>query len=295
MGELAKSFDYNQIEDKDVRGKLVYFSGQLRKEREAASANVIAQGKLLHEANELLADHRDGLFQRWLDDEFDMSKSTAYRMMSAYRIFDGCPTVGQLEVSAMYALASDQCPENATKEALKLANRGERISQKRAKQLIAKYTVEAEDVEEIPQPEPEPEPEPVISGEALEALRRAKIEPTEAELKALAEYDETSQVWLAQSAAKGVQKLSQAVETGHVPELWEELAVVHRDAVKKLNEINRVFSKMAEDEERGGHIQHVITRIVADIRQLKATIGQATPVGEKGGKIVTKADEQRGK
>jgi uncharacterized protein YydD (DUF2326 family) len=137
------------------------------------------------------------------------------------------------------------------------------------------------------------EPEPVISGEALEALRRAKIEPKPTELRALSEYDETSQVLLAQSAAKGVQKLSEAVESGHVPELWEELAVVHRDAVRKLNEINREFHKLAEDEERGSYILHVITRIVADIKQLKATIGQATPVGEKGGRIVTKADEQR--
>jgi glutamate synthase domain-containing protein 3 len=59
--------------------------------------------------------------------------------MAAFNVFGNCATVAQMEDGAMYALAQKETPEKALKEVLKLAEKGEQITQKKAKEIIKKH------------------------------------------------------------------------------------------------------------------------------------------------------------
>ena len=116
-------------------------------------------------AQEVMANQKNGVFLSWLDLECDYSKSTAYRFISAARVFGNIITsqFGTLSDSAMYLLAANNCPHPATEEALKLSKQGKPVTHKIAKQLIANSTQPA-DSRQIAEPTLEPieEPEPEL-------------------------------------------------------------------------------------------------------------------------------------
>lgn len=130
-GLTNPKFDYDSI-DKQEAAKLRYYEGELTKSRKRVAAEIIEHGKILCGAQEVLSNHGDGVFRLWLE-SVGISKGSAYNAMAASRAFKDCPNLDNLEVSAMYELASN---EDAKKRALKLADKGIRITHGMAKAIL---------------------------------------------------------------------------------------------------------------------------------------------------------------
>ncbi len=131
-------FNYTLIE-KDQAAKLRYCAGEIQKQKASVAVSIMAIGEMLTDAQEQLANYHNGTFQKWIESECGFSKATAYNYMAAFRVFKSCPTVGQLEDGAMYALAQKETPAKALTEVLKLTEKGVKITQKQAKQIIEKH------------------------------------------------------------------------------------------------------------------------------------------------------------
>lgn len=110
--------------------------------------NMLEVGCRLTAIHKLLAGSgREGQFRPWLKERIGMSHQTAYNAINAYATFGGekCkPVLHFLDLKATYLLSAESCPEKATKEAIRRAKKGERITSKLAKELRGKHTPTAE-------------------------------------------------------------------------------------------------------------------------------------------------------
>ncbi len=165
--ELIESveFSYDLVE-KDQAEKLRYCAKEFQKYRDAFAVSVMGIGATLAIAQETLANNGNGMFLKFVE-KCGFSKSSAYRILDAYRVFANVPTVGRIEDSAMYALSHKDTPEKALKEVLVLAEKGVQVTQKQAKAVIKKHappkgssggsggaTKKSNSVPEPPKPEP---------------------------------------------------------------------------------------------------------------------------------------------
>lgn len=134
-----------QIPDKQQR--LVVLAEDTRTRMKRTALDLYHIGANLLEAQELL---EYGEFLPWIQTEFGMSKSSAYRFMDVARTFkDKLPNLGNLTIaaSALYQLASPDTPKEAREEALELAFAGERITNAKAVELIKKHTSVTQETE----------------------------------------------------------------------------------------------------------------------------------------------------
>ena len=125
-------FDYAQVSEDD-KAKLIYFEGQLFKSRKRVADEIIKHGEILHGVQQVLANYSNGVFCEWLE-ATGTSSSSAYRAIDSYQSFNGFSQLGNLEVSAMYALTKN---DGARKKAMRLADKGVKVTHAMAKQLIA--------------------------------------------------------------------------------------------------------------------------------------------------------------
>ncbi len=94
-----------------------------------------------------LANHGDGTFGKWCVERCQITRATALNYMRVTEVFGSqkqlnCKSLLQsFTAEALYYLSRDTTPEEATRDALKLAKKGERITLAVAKELAAKYTV----------------------------------------------------------------------------------------------------------------------------------------------------------
>lgn len=117
---------------------------------------------------------------------------------------------------------------------------------------------------------------PQVAESAIELL--AKLKPTDEQLTALAQYEEESQIELAESVASGIQSLDRAVETGEVPEETAQQVMErvnkeiesHCRAVKKLAGSCPEDPWMVKDGLRSNAIGH-IDRYGKQLRLSKCT------------------------
>lgn len=156
---IEAGFTYADL-DTDTAGKLRCLANEINRLKEKLAGSALAIGERLVIAQEQLAKHSGGRFLQFIEFECGYSKSTAYNYMAAFKVFGSLPTVGRLEDSAMYALAQNGTPENALKEVLKLTDKGVKVTQKQAKEIIKKHT-EPKDEQEVEEEEVEEEPEVV--------------------------------------------------------------------------------------------------------------------------------------
>lgn len=192
--ELVEAeFSYTLLE-KDNAAKLRYCAGEIQKLKVTVATSIMEIGKMLTVAQEELANYHKGLFVKWIESECGFSKSSAYNYMAAFHVFGNCATVAQLEDAAMYALVQKDVPEKALKEALKLADKGIKITQKQAKDLIKKHKElesEQEEDEEKIEDEPEIEEEPTVEetceadNKAIESFCRAMVKQFEQDVPRL--------------------------------------------------------------------------------------------------------------
>lgn len=193
--ELIESveFSYDLVE-KDQAEKLRYCAKEFQKYRDAFAVSVMGIGATLAIAQETLANNGNGMFLKFVE-KCGFSKSSAYRILDAYRVFANVPTVGRIEDSAMYALSHKDTPEKALKEVLVLAEKGVQVTQKQAKAIIQKHKElepvqdepEQEEAEEEPEVEEEPTIEEICEGDnkAIESFCRAIVKQFEKDVPKL--------------------------------------------------------------------------------------------------------------
>lgn len=132
------TFDYSQVTAEE-KAELIYYEGQISQIRERVATDILLLGKQFHGAQQTLANHGDGTFGAYIDSQ-GITRRSAYRAIEAFNAFGDCATVAQIETSAMYALASN---DKAKKQALKLVDKGVKVTQAMAKELIEKATPKA--------------------------------------------------------------------------------------------------------------------------------------------------------
>jgi len=189
-GLITVGFDYGSL-DKDVRGKLINLAGQIsRGKGEYLKASMVI-GEAISEAHGLLPE---GKFSAWVEDQ-GFSRQSAYNYKNAWEKFGSCKTVLHMSQDAMYALAGDSVPPQAVKEAIRLADRGEKVTKKVAKQILLKFAANGHarsgDDDQPSSGDREPptvakkEPEaPELFSDAFELLRRLTLKLDEINNKA---------------------------------------------------------------------------------------------------------------
>jgi len=131
-------FNYEQIEDKEVRGKLIYGEGQVAKLKASVANSVLALGEQLCEIRDVVAKQHSRIFLEWVE-SCGIGRSSAYRYMAAWEKFGKLPNLGSFEDSAMYLLSQENTPSEAFDEAQGLAKRGVQVTLTIAKELADKY------------------------------------------------------------------------------------------------------------------------------------------------------------
>ena len=131
-------FNYDQIEDKEVRGKLIYGEGQVAKLKASVANSVLALGEQLCEIRDVVAKQHSRIFLEWVE-SCGIGRSSAYRYMAAWEKFGKLPNLGSFEDSAMYLLSQENTPPEAFDEAQGLAKRGVQVTLTIAKELADKY------------------------------------------------------------------------------------------------------------------------------------------------------------
>ncbi len=129
--------------------RLAVLAEDTRTRMKRSALDIYHIGANLLEAQDLLAH---GEFLPWIEAEFGMGKSSAYKFMSVAKAFQGkFPQNGNLEIaaSALYLLASPETTEDARDEALRLASAGEPISPKKAKKIIEKHASVSQETAEL--------------------------------------------------------------------------------------------------------------------------------------------------
>ncbi|MGA2065809.1 MAG: hypothetical protein ABSG86_12610 [Thermoguttaceae bacterium] len=142
--QMPATFQYTDLPAADVQtleaqaDVVAQVSEQAR--RMAAEA-VLRVGKALSEVHTLLAGRgRDGMFRPWCRDRCGFSHVTAYKSITAFKTFGKCkPGLHLFEVKALYLLSAESCPEDAAKEAIRRAKKGEQITAKVAREIKAKH------------------------------------------------------------------------------------------------------------------------------------------------------------
>lgn len=142
-------FDYGDLANADVE-MLEHAAEQIAETqstaRRTAAQAVIRLGEMLSEVHDLLAGKgRDGMFRPWVKERCGFGKDTAYKAISAYKTFAKCLSVDTFDAGALYLLSAESCPEEATKQAIKLAKKGEQITAKKAREIRKQYEPEEEE------------------------------------------------------------------------------------------------------------------------------------------------------
>jgi len=144
------TFTYVDIPASDVKALEGHARAVLSiqdRQRKLTAENVLKLGKELKAAQERLSNHGNGTFGKWCKERCGISPQHALRCISTTTEFGGQrfeQIVQNFDASALYLLSSDTCPEDALSDALEAAKSGEVVTHKRAKEIIANYTVDAD-------------------------------------------------------------------------------------------------------------------------------------------------------
>ncbi len=140
VSDSDKVFDYGDMKPADIKS-LESHAGEIEEiqnqARRITAEAVILQGKQFKAVHDLLKGRgRDGLFRPWVKQRCGLTPMSVYRIMAACDAFEKCNKLLHLfDASALYLLSAESCPEDVTEEAIRLAEAGERITHKRAKEL----------------------------------------------------------------------------------------------------------------------------------------------------------------
>jgi hypothetical protein len=142
------AFDYGDMPASDSKALERHAETVLRiqeRQRTSTIENAFKLGEELAEARNRLSNHGNGTFGKWCKERLGMSSQTARNLIAVHEGVPekDCQTVLQsFDLTALYKLLSDTAPEEAYRDAVKLAKKGEPITSKVAKEIISSHTVE---------------------------------------------------------------------------------------------------------------------------------------------------------
>jgi hypothetical protein len=126
--------------DKDVKGKLINIAGRLRKLSDRFRESGMEVGEAVHEAHEVLATERKGLFEQWVECETEIGLSSAYNLKNVYERNCDFPIIGKLPPTVAYLLAAPGTPKKAIEAVEKAVGRGAKPTVELAKSEIKKHS-----------------------------------------------------------------------------------------------------------------------------------------------------------
>lgn len=128
QNEIQLVYDYSAIDNGD---QLQSIARRTKRAVINTVTNAYVVGKNLGQAQEILKESGD--FTEWLDVEFGMSKSTAYRMIEVSQRWETREEVPNLSPSILYLIAPDSVPDEARAEVIELSPD---ISYRRAESIV---------------------------------------------------------------------------------------------------------------------------------------------------------------
>jgi hypothetical protein len=158
---ITGDFNYASV-DPETATKLKYFAKSGKALIRKSQIQFIADlGKLLSEARDVLANHKNGTFIKWATAEFDIEAKTVYRYVNAWdRILcQACHNYLHWSQSALYLASAEDFPKPVMKKLEKIP----------ATDLVRTSDVKRLIEASKPKPSPEPEEEPDDSDAETEA------------------------------------------------------------------------------------------------------------------------------
>ena len=122
---------------KQIARKVRAAHKRIQKAASAAVLGVVELGEQLRIAKQLLASHKGGAFGKWLK-TCNIPRSSAHRAIQVFETLGDCPSVGQLDLSAAYALAASGTPDAAISEVIEIT-KSDRVDAKQVRGIIAKH------------------------------------------------------------------------------------------------------------------------------------------------------------
>jgi hypothetical protein len=140
---MTKTFDYGAV-GTDIAQKLKGIVDTLRNKFQRSSDEVIGTGRLLLEAKKALGH---GRYLQWLDDEVGLPRSTAARLTRTASLFRGVTpnALGRIEVTAMYLLSCDRCPQHLREWILEQAEDGDNFTARAIRELMSDRPAKSDD------------------------------------------------------------------------------------------------------------------------------------------------------
>lgn len=126
-------FDYQSL-DTETRAIVQQRTDEIKTLMKRTARDIIEIGEKLIEVKSRLPH---GEFGKWLEGEFGWADRTAQRFMNVASVFKS-DTVSDLDIQtkALYLLAAPSTPEAARSEAIRLAENGQRVTHREAKDLV---------------------------------------------------------------------------------------------------------------------------------------------------------------
>ena len=139
MAEMTTTgFDYSKL-DEDTAAKLEYYATTGRALIRKSQIEFIAQlGEILSDARKVLANNKNGTFEKWATVEFDIGKQTVWNYVNAWdRILsNGWTIYSNLSPTAIYLLASEDTPKPIQKKLERLAAENGTVKRADVQRLI---------------------------------------------------------------------------------------------------------------------------------------------------------------
>ena len=130
-----KNFDYSTL-DAETLDFVREQTGEIRLLMKRTAQDIITIGQKLIEIKKRLGH---GQYRKWIEAEFNWSKSTANSFENVAKRFANVQILDIFSLSVLYELAAPSTPESARQEAIARAEAGEKIDCKSAKKIKKKH------------------------------------------------------------------------------------------------------------------------------------------------------------
>lgn len=139
---VSRTFDYDAAEisksdAKSLERHAAAIVATQDRVRRLTVEGVMEVGAELAAARDELSNHGNGTFGKWCKQRCGITSQTARNAIRVFEQFADSKTVLQsFDVSALYLLSSESCPEDAVSEAMERAGAGEHITQKSVREIL---------------------------------------------------------------------------------------------------------------------------------------------------------------
>ena len=130
-----ENFDYSTL-DAETLDFVREQTGEIRLLMKRTAQDIITIGQKLIEIKKRLGH---GQYRKWIETEFNWSKSTANSFENVAKRFGNVQILDVFSLSVLYELAAPSTPESARQEAIARAEAGEKIDCKSAKKIKKKH------------------------------------------------------------------------------------------------------------------------------------------------------------